>query len=180
MAWAPPKGRQGMLLGQSAHPREGGRHAFPPHRTARHRRRHRRLGRARRCRGRHPTQGVTPTPLGRGTFSERAKVNTSNIKAKIKPSDFVVLSLHFAPGGTTGWHSHSGSAMMIVQEAPLPCTTPATASAAPLRARAGLRGQGQRQCPHRPQRDRPAGAGAGGLCHSHWRRAHDRRARSGS
>ena len=63
-----------------------------------------------------PPQGVTPTPLGRGTFSEQAKVHTSNIKAKIEPSDFVVLSLHFAPGGTTGWHSHPGPAMVIVQE----------------------------------------------------------------
>ena len=31
-------------------------------------------------------------------------------------ADFVVLSLHFAPGGTTGWHSHPGPAMAIVQE----------------------------------------------------------------
>lgn len=58
----------------------------------------------------------TPTPIGRGTFSERVKVNTSNIKAKIKPSDFVVLSLHFVPGATTGWHSHPGPAMVVVQE----------------------------------------------------------------
>jgi quercetin dioxygenase-like cupin family protein len=63
-----------------------------------------------------PSQGVTPTPIGRGTFGERAKVHTPTIKAKIKPSDFVVLSLHFAPGGTTGWHSHPGPAMAIIQE----------------------------------------------------------------
>ena len=58
----------------------------------------------------------TPTPIAKGTFSERVKIHTSNIKAKIKPSDFVVLSLHFAPGATTGWHSHPGPAMVVVQE----------------------------------------------------------------
>jgi quercetin dioxygenase-like cupin family protein len=63
-----------------------------------------------------PSQGVTPTPIGRGTFGERAKVHTPTIKAKIKPSDFVVLSLHFAPGATTGWHTHPGPAMVVVQE----------------------------------------------------------------
>jgi quercetin dioxygenase-like cupin family protein len=63
-----------------------------------------------------PPPPPTPTPIGRGTFSERVKVHTSNIKAKIKPSDFVVLSLHFAPGATTGWHSHPGPAMAVVQE----------------------------------------------------------------
>ena len=63
-----------------------------------------------------PSQGVTPTPIGRGTFDERVKINTGTIKAKIKPSDFVVLGLHFAPGGTTGWHSHPGPAMVVVQE----------------------------------------------------------------
>ena len=78
-------------------------------------------------RGRHPTPGVTPKRLGRGTFSERVKVDASNIKAKIKPSDFVVLSPHFAPGGMTGWHSHPGPAMVIVQRAPSPCNNAATA-----------------------------------------------------
>lgn len=63
-----------------------------------------------------PSQGVTPTPIGRGTFDERAKIHTATIKARIKPSDFVVLSLHFAPGGTTGWHSHPGPAMAVIQE----------------------------------------------------------------
>jgi quercetin dioxygenase-like cupin family protein len=63
-----------------------------------------------------PPPPPTPTPIARGTFSERAKIHTSNIKAKIKPSDFVVLSLHFAPGATTGWHSHPGPAMVVVQE----------------------------------------------------------------
>jgi quercetin dioxygenase-like cupin family protein len=58
----------------------------------------------------------TPTPIARGTFSERVKVKAPNIKAKIKPSDFMVIGLHFAPGATTGWHSHPGPALGVVQE----------------------------------------------------------------
>jgi quercetin dioxygenase-like cupin family protein len=63
-----------------------------------------------------PPPPPTPTPIGRGTFSERVKIHTSNIKAKIKPSDFVVLGLRFEPGATTGWHTHPGPAMVVVQE----------------------------------------------------------------
>ena len=63
-----------------------------------------------------PPPSPTPTPIGRGTFSEQVRVHPSNIKAKIKPSDFVVLSLHFAPGASTGWHTHPGPAMVVVQE----------------------------------------------------------------
>jgi quercetin dioxygenase-like cupin family protein len=58
----------------------------------------------------------TPTPIATGTFSERVKIHTSNIKAKIKPSDFVVIGLHFAAGATTGWHTHPGPALAVVQE----------------------------------------------------------------
>jgi quercetin dioxygenase-like cupin family protein len=64
-----------------------------------------------------PPKGVTPTLLGRGTFTERVKVNTPNIKAKFKrPSDFTVLELVVDPGGTTGWHSHPGPALVIIKE----------------------------------------------------------------
>jgi quercetin dioxygenase-like cupin family protein len=64
-----------------------------------------------------PPKDVTPTLLGKGTFSERVKVNTPNIKAKFKrPSDFIVQELVFAPGGHTGWHTHPGPALAIVKE----------------------------------------------------------------
>jgi quercetin dioxygenase-like cupin family protein len=63
-----------------------------------------------------PPVGVTVTPLGRGTFSEHIKVKTSNIKAKIKPSDFAVVQVDIAPGGTTGWHSHPGPALVVIKE----------------------------------------------------------------
>ena len=64
-----------------------------------------------------PPQGLSPTPLGQGRLTERVKVNTPNIKAKFKqPSDFIVVDLLVAPGGTTGWHSHPGPALVVVIE----------------------------------------------------------------
>jgi quercetin dioxygenase-like cupin family protein len=64
-----------------------------------------------------PPQGITPTTLGQGTFTERTRVNTPNIRAKFKqPSDFIVQDIVVAPGGHTGWHSHPGPALVIVQE----------------------------------------------------------------
>lgn len=64
-----------------------------------------------------PSQGLSPTLLGSGRFTERVKVNTPNIKARFKqPSDFIVVDLTVAPGGTTGWHSHPGPALVIVKE----------------------------------------------------------------
>ena len=46
-----------------------------------------------------PGVGISATVLGQGTFSERVKVNTPNIKAKIKPSDFIVQEVVIEPGG---------------------------------------------------------------------------------
>ena len=63
-----------------------------------------------------PPSGTTATVLGQGTFSERMKVKTPNIRAKIKPSEFVVQDIVVAPGGHTGWHSHPGPALAIVKE----------------------------------------------------------------
>jgi hypothetical protein len=63
-----------------------------------------------------PGVGISATVLGQGTFSERVKVNTPNIKAKIKPSDFIVQEVVVEPGGHTGWHSHPGPALVTIQE----------------------------------------------------------------
>ena len=63
-----------------------------------------------------PPLGITATVLGQGTFGERVKVHTPNIKAKIKPSEFLVQDIVVAPGGHTGWHSHPGPALAIVKE----------------------------------------------------------------
>jgi quercetin dioxygenase-like cupin family protein len=67
-----------------------------------------------------PSQGLTVTPLGQGSFSQRLKVKAPNVKATFKrPSDFVVVDLRVDPGGTTGWHSHPGPALVVVKDGTL-------------------------------------------------------------
>jgi quercetin dioxygenase-like cupin family protein len=64
-----------------------------------------------------PSQGLTVTPLGQGSFDQRLKVKAPNVKATFKrPSDFVVVDLGLDPGGTTGWHSHPGPALVVVKD----------------------------------------------------------------
>jgi quercetin dioxygenase-like cupin family protein len=64
-----------------------------------------------------PGKDVTATLLGQGTFSERVKVDTPNIKAKFEqPSDFIVQEVVIAAGGHTGWHSHPGPALVVIKE----------------------------------------------------------------
>jgi quercetin dioxygenase-like cupin family protein len=63
-----------------------------------------------------PPVGATPTLLGTGTFRDHIKVKTANIKAKIKPSDFTIVQVDIAPGGSTGWHTHPGPALVIIKE----------------------------------------------------------------
>ena len=64
-----------------------------------------------------PSQGWTPTVLGKGTFEGPLMVNGTNIRAKFKqPSDFVMAEVDVEPGGTSGWHTHPGPALVIVKE----------------------------------------------------------------
>jgi quercetin dioxygenase-like cupin family protein len=64
-----------------------------------------------------PSQGLTVTPLGQGSFGQHLKVKAPNVKATFKrPSDFVVADLRLDPGGTTGWHSHPGPALVVVKD----------------------------------------------------------------
>jgi quercetin dioxygenase-like cupin family protein len=112
----PSKGRQGMLLGEAAHQEKV---------VAMRSRTTRRLAIAVAIAAltvqagvalATPGAGISATTLGQGTFSERVKLNTPNIKAKIKPSDFIVQEVVVEPGGHTGWHSHPGPALVIIQE----------------------------------------------------------------
>jgi quercetin dioxygenase-like cupin family protein len=74
--------------------------------------------------------GVVSTVFAKGTMSERVKVSTPNIKAKFKkPPDFIVQENVIDPGGSTGWHSHPGPALVIIEEGTFTCTTATTASA---------------------------------------------------
>ena len=78
--------------------------------------------------------GVTPTVIGRGTFSA-FKVKSDNLAFKFKASlapakeeseeskaslapvaDFVVRTNDYAPGSSTGWHTHPGPVFITVTQ----------------------------------------------------------------
>jgi quercetin dioxygenase-like cupin family protein len=66
-----------------------------------------------------PGSGYTSTTLAKGQFEEiAAYVHTPpHWQAKIKTkgrSDLYVQSNVWAPGGTTGWHTHPGPSLIIV------------------------------------------------------------------
>lgn len=60
--------------------------------------------------------GITPTAHVVGaTLPDGVKVNADRIKFKTKdPVDVSVVTLTIAPGGTTGWHTHPGFAVIAV------------------------------------------------------------------
>lgn len=68
-----------------------------------------------------PPSGVTPTVLARGTFDE-FKVRSypqgpGDFKAEAKaPTDVVIRQHVYAPGSTTGWHTHPGPVFITVVE----------------------------------------------------------------
>jgi hypothetical protein len=59
-----------------------------------------------------PPVGVTPTLIGRGTygaFNLQADARVLELAAEAKrPVDIVVRTHDYAPGSSTGWHSHPG------------------------------------------------------------------------
>jgi hypothetical protein len=65
--------------------------------------------------------GVTATLIGRGTF-ERFKVKTDpqapfDYMAQAKPAiDMVVRTTDYAPGASTGWHTHPGPVFITVTQ----------------------------------------------------------------
>jgi hypothetical protein len=85
--------------------------------------------------------GVTPTVLARGTY-EGFKVRSAqeggiDFKAESKNAvDMVVREHVYAPGGSTGWHTHPGPVFISVKQGTLtfyeyddPTCTPHTVSA---------------------------------------------------
>jgi hypothetical protein len=68
-----------------------------------------------------PAIGVTPTLLARGTY-DAFKVRSNpqgpvDFKAKAKaPIDIVVRRHDYAPGSSTGWHTHPGPVFITVVE----------------------------------------------------------------
>jgi hypothetical protein len=67
-----------------------------------------------------PPTGVTPTLIGRATYSPfnlpaDPRLLAFSIEAK-RPIDIVVRTHDYAPGSSTGWHSHPGPVFITVLE----------------------------------------------------------------
>lgn len=65
-----------------------------------------------------PSSGVTPVVhVGGARLADDVKINADRIKFQTKdPVDVSVVTLTIEPGGTTGWHSHPGFAVIAVTE----------------------------------------------------------------
>ena len=67
-----------------------------------------------------PPVGVTPTLVGRATydaFNLQADQSALKFSAEAKgPVDIVVRTHDYAPGSSTGWHSHPGPVFITVLE----------------------------------------------------------------
>lgn len=68
-----------------------------------------------------PAVGVTPTLIGRGTYQPfrvtTARDSPIDIDVKAKSEvDIVVRTHDYAPGGSTGWHTHPGPVLITVLE----------------------------------------------------------------
>lgn len=58
-----------------------------------------------------PGFGATGTMLAKGTVADRVHIRS----AGREQTDVLVQELTIAPGGTTGWHTHPGSAIVVVE-----------------------------------------------------------------
>jgi quercetin dioxygenase-like cupin family protein len=60
---------------------------------------------------------ITTTILGhRATLSDSVQVNQDRVKFQTKdPTDVLVQTISFDPGGTSGWHFHPGVVIVVVE-----------------------------------------------------------------
>jgi hypothetical protein len=67
-----------------------------------------------------PPNGLSPTLIGRGTypaFKLHSEHRSVDFKADAKdPLDIVVRTHEYAPGSSTGWHTHPGPVFITVLE----------------------------------------------------------------
>src|ERR687894_1620320 len=67
-----------------------------------------------------PAVGVTPNVIGRATFDAfnlQSDPRAMELSAQAKrPVDIVVRTHDYAPGSSTGWHSHPGPVFITVTE----------------------------------------------------------------
>lgn len=68
-----------------------------------------------------PGSGLAPVAhVPRATLAEPVHVNADRIKFQTKQAtDVSVVSVTVAPGGTTGWHSHPGLAIIAITQGTL-------------------------------------------------------------
>lgn len=58
-----------------------------------------------------PGSGVSGATLAEGTVAERVHIRSHGNEQ----TDVLVQELRIAPGGTTGWHSHPGAAIVVIE-----------------------------------------------------------------
>ena len=63
-----------------------------------------------------PPSGVTAELLARGTIGHADHVRAAGIKLQTRgPVDVATVHVTFQPGGSTGWHTHPGPALVTVK-----------------------------------------------------------------
>jgi len=64
--------------------------------------------------------GTSATPQVRGTLSDKVQLNTDRIKFQTKgATDVVVQTVTYAVGGYSGWHTHPGFVLVVVDSGAL-------------------------------------------------------------
>jgi len=67
-----------------------------------------------------PGEGNVGTLLSRGSNSDEVKIHTDQTKFKTRgPTDILVVTQTWQPGGHSGWHSHSGLILFTLKSGTL-------------------------------------------------------------
>jgi quercetin dioxygenase-like cupin family protein len=63
-----------------------------------------------------PPSGQHPSTVVSGTLADPLHINTDRIKFQTKePTDFASFTVTYDPGGYSGWHTHPGIVLAVVQ-----------------------------------------------------------------
>ena len=63
-----------------------------------------------------PPSGIAAQLLARGTIAQAGHVRVAGIKLATRgPIDVATVHVTFQPGGSTGWHTHPGPALVTVK-----------------------------------------------------------------
>jgi quercetin dioxygenase-like cupin family protein len=74
-----------------------------------------------------PPSGLTSTLLGRESWSRQDRIELlAGLAQQVKPrsSDVAMVRATLAPGGTTGWHAHTGPSVVILVAGALEISEP--------------------------------------------------------